>query len=52
MTVKTEETGTVKEKIWGPDDTYLVVEVQVFEETGFKKGDTVKVTIEKVGTKE
>lgn len=35
----------MKEKIWGPDDTYNVVEVQVFN---FEKGDKVKVTIESV----
>jgi ParB/RepB/Spo0J family partition protein len=40
-------TGTVKEKSWGPDDTYYTVEVQVSSTDGFNSGDRVKVTIEK-----
>ncbi len=45
---KYETTSTIQEKIWEPpDDTYLVVEVQVSKEDGFQKGDDVKVTIEK-----
>ena len=39
--------GTVEEKIWSPGDTYLVVQVQVFEEDGFKKGDKVEVLLRK-----
>ena len=35
----------VKEKIWGPDDTYNVVETQIF---GFKKGDEVQVVVRKL----
>ncbi len=38
----------VAEKVWGPGDTYNVVQVQVFESDGFKDGDEVKVTVEKV----
>ncbi len=44
---KYETTAIVQEKIWGPDDTYLIVEVQVSRSDGFKKDDNVKVTIEK-----
>ena len=46
----TKET-TVKEKVWGPDDTYLVAEVQVGTHEGFNKGDRVKVTVEKLEEK-
>ena len=38
--------GTVQEKVWGPDDTYLTVEVQVDSGT-FHEGESVKVTVEK-----
>lgn len=40
---------TVRKKVWGPNDTFLVVEVaqQVFEFEGFKEGDQVKITIER-----
>ena len=40
-------TGHVKNNVWGPDDEYLTVEVQV-DGSKFKKGDAVKVTIEKL----
>jgi hypothetical protein len=47
-TVKTT-TSYVRRKIWGPGDTYLVVnEFQVFEGEGFKDGDKVEVTIRKI----
>lgn len=40
---------TVSERVWGPNDTYLVVpETQVMKVDGFNKGDRVKVTIEKI----
>lgn len=35
----------VKNNVWGIDDEYLTVEVQVSK---FKRGDKVKVTVEKV----
>lgn len=38
-------TGHVNEKVWGPGDTYLTVEVQV-DSSIFKSNDTVKVTVE------
>ena len=44
---KMETTTHVQKRIWDRDDTYLVIEVQV-DELEFKKGDEVKVTIEKV----
>lgn len=40
-------TGRVKNNIWGHDDEYLTVEVQV-DSLKFKRGDSVKVTIEKL----
>lgn len=42
-------TATVDERHWAPDDDYLVVEFQVFEEDGFRRGDEVEVTVEKTG---
>ena len=42
-----ETTTHVQKRIWDRDDTYLVIEVQV-DELEFKKGDEVKVTIDKV----
>ena len=38
-------TTSVQRKVWGPDDTYYVVEVQIDSEK-FKNGEKVKVTIE------
>lgn len=43
---KIEKTTIVKERHWGPDDDYLVVEVQV-DELDVKKGEKVTVTVEK-----
>ena len=44
--------GLVEREIWDveDDDDYQVVEFheQVFESDGFKEGDQVKITIEKV----
>ena len=40
-------TGRVKNNIWGHDDEYLTVEVQV-DSSKFKPGDDVKITIEKL----
>lgn len=45
--MKVVKKGFVQTRHWGPDDDYLVVEVQVFSDDGFKNGDTVEVTIEK-----
>ena len=39
-------TTIVKEKFWGKDDYYHVIEIQVDEI--FKKGENVKVTIEEL----
>jgi hypothetical protein len=39
--------GVVEERVWDHDDTYLVVEVQV-DEAAFRKGDKVKITIQKI----
>ena len=39
-------TVTIKEKVWGRDDYYHVIEVQVDEK--FKKGENVRVTIEEI----
>ena len=44
---KMETTTYIQKRIWDRDDDYLVIEVQV-DELKFKKGDEVKVTIEKV----
>lgn len=47
----TQETHTayVEERVWGPDDTYLVIgDVQVFSDA-FQKGDEVEITIRKTG---
>lgn len=44
---KVKRKASVVEKAWKPHDTYLVVEVQVFEDDGFKEGDEVEVTVEK-----
>jgi hypothetical protein len=44
--VKEIKEGIVQEKVWGPNDTYLTVEVQV-DSSRFKDGEKVKVTIEK-----
>lgn len=39
----------VRGKVWGPDDTYLVVsEIQIMESDGFADGDDVEVTIRKI----
>ena len=46
--VEVTKKARVEEKIWGPDDTYLTVEVQVFTTEGFKEGDEVEVTVKKV----
>jgi len=43
--------GWVETRHWGPDDDYLVVEIQVFAEDGFKEGDIVEVTIENIEKK-
>lgn len=40
-------TGRVNEKVWGPDDSYLTVEVQV-DSSIFKSNQTVKVTVEEI----
>jgi len=41
------KTLTIQERVWSSGDTYLVCpETQVMED--FKKGDKVKVTIEKI----
>lgn len=45
--VKEIKEGMVQEKVWGPDDTYLTVEVQV-DSMNFKDGEKVRVTIEKL----
>ena len=39
-------TARVREKYWGKDDYYHVIEVQVDEK--FKKGENVRVTIEEI----
>ena len=39
---------TVQTRHWGPNDDYLVVEVQIFSGEGFKSGDSVEVTVEKI----
>lgn len=39
-------TSYVKNNVWGPDDEYLTVTVQV-DSLKFKKGDVVKVTVDK-----
>jgi len=44
---KMETTTHVQRKVWDVDDDYLIIEVQV-DESEFKKGDKVKVVIEKV----
>lgn len=38
----------VSEKYWGPDDTYLNIGMQVFSSDGFRPGDKVLVTVEKI----
>jgi len=49
MSAKKIRITCIAERCWDVDDYYLVVpEIQVFDDEGFKKGDTVKVTIEKV----
>lgn len=40
-------TGRVSKKVWGPEDTYLTVEVQV-DESIFKSMETVKVTVAQI----
>ena len=40
----------VVEKVWGPDDTYLTVEVQV-DSSQFKRGDKVEVMVRKKNVK-
>ena len=45
--VKEEHTTFVNKNVWGPGDTYLTVGCQV-EESNFKPGGKVKLTIEKV----
>lgn len=47
-TVKSVKYAKVKERHWGPNDDYLIVEVQVHKVEGFQKDDDVLVTIEKV----
>lgn len=39
--------GTVSKKIWGPEDSYLTVEVQV-DPYIFKSMERVKVTVEQL----
>lgn len=44
-----KEEVRIERRIWDRDDDYLVVpDIQVFETDGFKEGDKVKVTIEKL----
>ena len=45
--MKEEHTAFVNRKVWGPDDTYLSVNCHV-DESNFKPGNKVKVTVEKV----
>ncbi|MCK4668162.1 hypothetical protein KAU33_15525 [Candidatus Dependentiae bacterium] len=40
-------TGRVKNNVWGPNDEYLTVEVQV-DSLKFKEGDAVEVTVKKL----
>ena len=40
-------TSYVKNNVWGPDDEYLTVTVQV-DSLKFKRGDLVKVTVDKI----
>ena len=40
-------TGRVKNNVWGPEDEYLTVEVQV-DELKFKERDAVEVTVKKL----
>ena len=40
-------TSYVKNNVWGPDDEYLTVTVQV-DSSKFKRGDLVKVTVDKL----
>lgn len=40
-------TGHVNKKLWGPDDEYLTVEVQV-DSSIFKSNEKVKVTVEQL----
>lgn len=43
------KTSYIRERIWAPGDTYLVVaEVQVMEGEGFSQGDEIEVTIRKI----
>lgn len=46
--VKQIRETTVEEKRWGHDDYYNIITVQV-DASKFKKGDRVKITIEKIG---
>ncbi len=39
------KTARVSQRHWGPDDDYLVVEFQVFEEDGYRAGQEVEVKI-------
>jgi len=39
--------GRVSKKVWGPDDEYLTVEVQV-DSSIFKSMENVKVTVEQL----
>jgi hypothetical protein len=39
------KTAFVSKRNWGPDDDYLVVEFQVFEEDGFHANQEVEVRI-------
>lgn len=49
--MKYQTTEHVREKTWKPGDTYLTVEVQVLSTDGFKHGDRVLVTVEKIEKK-
>ena len=42
----------VERKVWGPDDTYLVIplgDIQVFWDEGWSEGMKVKIDIKAVG---
>lgn len=39
-----KSTARVQKKVWGPDDTYLTIEMQVPEDK-FKQGEVVEVIV-------
>ena len=43
--IKETMNSYVERKVWGPDDDYMTVTVQVDK---FRPGDKVKVTVEKI----